>query len=47
MVNIPNLKRGVANDITETIGNTPIVRLNNLTKGLEAEVLVKLSLLIQ
>ncbi len=42
MVNIPNLKRGVANDITETIGNTPIVRLNNLTKGLEAEVLVKI-----
>ncbi|MCQ2977183.1 MAG: cysteine synthase A [archaeon] len=42
MVNIPNLKRGIANDITETMGNTPLVRLNNLTKDLEAEVLVKL-----
>ena len=42
MVNIPELKRGIANDITETIGNTPLVRLNKLTKGLDAEVLVKL-----
>lgn len=42
MVNIPELKRGILNDITETIGNTPIVKLNNLTKGLEAEVDVKL-----
>ena len=29
-------------DITETIGRTPLVRLNSLTEGLEAEVLVKL-----
>jgi cysteine synthase len=29
-------------DITETTGNTPLVRLNRLTKGLKAEVLVKL-----
>ncbi len=42
MVNIPNLKRGIAKDITETIGNTPLVRLNKLTKGLDAEVLVKI-----
>ncbi len=42
MVNIPELKRGIANDITETIGNTPLVRLNKLTEGLDAEVLVKL-----
>ena len=42
MVRIPELKRGIANDITETIGNTPLVRLNKLTKGLDAEVLVKL-----
>ena len=41
MVKIPDLKRPIANDITETIGNTPLVRLNNLTEGLEAEVLVK------
>ncbi len=29
-------------DITKTIGNTPLVRLNRITKGLEAVVLVKL-----
>lgn len=42
MVNIPNLKRPIAKDITETIGNTPLVKLNRLTEGLEAEVLVKI-----
>ena len=42
MVNIPELKRVVANDITEAIGNTPLVRLNKLTEGLEADVLVKI-----
>ncbi len=41
MVNIPELKRGIANDITETIGNTPLVRLNRLTTGLKADVVVK------
>jgi len=29
-------------DITKTIGNTPLVRLNRITKGLKAEVVVKL-----
>ena len=42
MVNIPELKRGVLDSITDAIGNTPIVRLNNLTKDLEAEVDVKI-----
>ncbi len=42
MVKIPELKRGIANDITETIGNTPLVRLNKLTEGLKADVVVKL-----
>ena len=32
----------IYSDITKTIGNTPLVRLNKLTKGLKAEVLVKL-----
>lgn len=41
MVKIPELKRGIANDITETIGNTPLVRLNRLTKDLKADVVVK------
>ncbi len=39
--NIKIIKKPIANDITETIGNTPLVRINNLTKGLESEVLVK------
>ena len=42
MANIPELKRGVLDSITDAIGNTPIVRLNNLTKDLEAEVDVKI-----
>ncbi len=42
MENIPELKRGVLNSITDAIGNTPIVRLNNLTKDLKAEVDVKI-----
>lgn len=29
-------------DITETIGNTPLVRLNHITKGINAEVIVKI-----
>ncbi len=32
----------IFNDITETMGNTPLVRLNRLTQGLEATVLAKL-----
>lgn len=32
----------IFSDITKTVGNTPLVRLNRLTKGLEATVLVKL-----
>ncbi len=42
MVKIPELKRGIANDATELIGNTPLVRLNKLTEGLNAEVVAKL-----
>ena len=42
MVNVPELKRGVLESITDAIGNTPIVRLNNLTEDLEAEVDVKI-----
>ena len=42
MVKIPELTRGIANNITETIGNTPLVRLNKLTNESKADVVVKL-----
>jgi len=32
----------IYSDITKTIGNTPLVRLNRLTEGLDAEVVLKL-----
>lgn len=33
---------GIYYDITETIGNTPLVRLNRMTQGLAAEIVVKI-----
>lgn len=32
----------IANDIAQLIGNTPLVRLNKITKGLKAELIAKL-----
>lgn len=32
---------GIANSITELIGNTPLLRLNKITEGIEAEILLK------
>src|ERR1051325_8212158 len=32
----------ICNTILETIGNTPMVRVNRLTRGIPAEVLIKL-----
>jgi cysteine synthase A len=41
-VKIPRLTRGIASDISGTIGNTPMVRLNRITEGTGAEVVAKL-----
>jgi len=41
-VEIPKLTRGIAKDSTELVGNTPLVRLNNITEGAKAEIVAKL-----
>ena len=41
-IEIPKLTRGIARDIIETIGNTPLVKLNRITGEAPAEVIAKL-----
>ena len=41
-IEIPKITRGIAGDSSELIGNTPLVRLNRITKGVKAEVVAKL-----
>ena len=41
-IEIPVLQRGIAGDSLQLIGNTPLVKLNKVTKGAAAEVLAKL-----
>ncbi len=31
----------ICDDLTKTVGNTPLVRLNRVTKGLDATVVAK------
>lgn len=39
---IPVITRGIARDASELIGNTPMVRLNRVTRDVKAEVVAKL-----
>ncbi|MBN1177055.1 MAG: cysteine synthase A [Dehalococcoidales bacterium] len=41
-VKIPKITRGIASDVSGTIGNTPLVRLNRIAEGAGAEVVAKL-----
>ncbi|MEI6186586.1 MAG: cysteine synthase A, partial [Dehalococcoidia bacterium] len=36
------LRRGIARDSMQLIGNTPLVKLNKVTRGATAEVVAKL-----
>ena len=42
MVKIPEIKRGIADNVTEIMGNTPLVKLNRLTEGIDVEIIAKL-----
>ena len=37
-IEIPKLNRGIAEDSSELAGNIPVVKLNRLAKGTNAEV---------
>jgi cysteine synthase A len=41
-IELPIITRGIANSIIETIGNTPLVKLNRVTGGTNGDVVAKL-----
>lgn len=41
-IELPKLTRGIANNVIELVGNTPLVRLNRITDGTRAEIVAKL-----
>ena len=41
-VELPKLTRGIAKNVIELVGNTPLVRLNRITEGVQAEIVAKL-----
>lgn len=41
-IEIPQLTRGIVNNSSELIGNTPLVRLNKIIDGAKADIVVKL-----
>ena len=41
-IELPVLTRGIANDITETTGNTPLVRLNRVIDNAQSAIVAKL-----
>ena len=38
-------RSGILNDVSEAIGNTPLVALDRITQGLEGRILAKLEML--
>src|SRR4051812_8668705 len=42
LLGISGVPMKIASDVTELIGNTPLVRLNRINKGIDADIVLKL-----